>query len=363
MAKEDSLYDQPAPKKEKTPVVQAGLPPSRSKPRMARNSILTLLLMLGLLGAAIYVAYQTDLREERPEFEDVTLEDMTTGRGEATNPPVRAEWAIPEVDQSLEDIFTGNDNVSNTQLSPEELASAMEAIRIARSYARNKEWDLAEIQTRRALDVWPAMNVAQRMLGLIYTQKGQFDQAITMFNQALTTDPFSAETYSNLATAYMHKGQMNKAEEHLNTALKMQPNFILGNLNLGMLYLATGRYDGAAEHLQMAVDKMPKNPEIRNNLAVSLLRIGEYEGSRQHLQMLINADQSVAYAYFNIAITYTLEGNFQEAMNWIKEGSRHCSPIAFQQFISDPDFQELHVLPEFQSFIQEQFGVLPEFNG
>ena len=41
---------------------------------------------------------------------------------------------------------------------------------------------------------------------------GQFEQAILVLEQALESDPFSAETLNNLATAYMQKGMMDKAE-------------------------------------------------------------------------------------------------------------------------------------------------------
>jgi Flp pilus assembly protein TadD len=361
MVKEDSLYDPPTEKKEEPPV-PTELPPTRARARTIRSSVLTLVIMLSLLGLAAYVAYLTDQKGERPEFEDVTLEDLIADRRTPTNQSARAELMLPDMGQSLDQMLSENSKCPRAPQDPEELAVAMQAIRVAHNYARAKEWDLAELQVRRALEIWPAMNVAQRILGVIYTQKGQFEQAIMMLSQALTTDPFSAETYSNLAAAYMHKGQLEKAEAQLNTALKIQPDFAIANLNLGLLYLSTGRYNYAADYLELALEKMPGHSNIRNNLAVSLLRIGRYEDSRHHLQTLIDADESMAHAYFNMAITYTLEGDFKEALNWIEDGSRHCSPIAFQQFVSDPDFQELQTLPEFQSLIRGLYGELPEFN-
>ena len=361
MDKDDNIYLETPPTEKADKVTE--IAPPRVRARFIRNSVLTFLLMICLLAGAVYLAYINDQKGERPEFRDVKLEDMVAPKRVPTNQLSHASIVFPDVPASFEDLAQESSRFPTAPRDPEVLAAATEAVRLANNYVKAKEWELAELYIRRALDVWPAMNVAQRMLGVIYTQKGQFDQAITMLSQALTTDPFSAETYSNLATAYMHKGQLDKAENYLNTALKMRPDFIVANLNLGLLYLATGRYDWAAEYLELAVERLPNHVDVRNNLAVALLRIGRYEDARMHLQALIDSDADMAHAYFNVAITYTLEGDFEEAMRWIESGSSHCSPIAFQQFVSDQDFQELHVLPEFQSLLRGIYGELPELNG
>jgi hypothetical protein len=66
-----------------------------------------------------------------------------------------------------------------------------------------------------------------------------------------------------------------------------------------------------------------------------------------------------AYAYFNMAITYALDRDYKQAMVWIREGAKYCSPVAFQRFVSDSDFEGMRDYPEFQQMLQQMYGEVP----
>ena len=328
--------------------------PAELRARSMRNTVAFSAVMIVLLGIATWIISLQEKRSEISHPEEPQPESpmltMSTPLVMTNLTPARLSAPTTLATPSAEEA---------AQVDPEKMAQAMGETRIANDYLMARDLEKAEIHARKALEIWPNMNAAMRMLGMVHTQRGQFDQAILELEKALKNDPFSAETYNNLATAYMQKGQMDKAEELLNTSLQISPNHRVAFLNLGLLNLTRGRYDAAADYLERALEQAPNDPSPRNNLAVALMRIGRYDEARKHLLFLVDLNPSVPNWYFNLAITYVLENNFPEAMNWIRKGAQLCSPMTCQKFLSDNDFNPMREYPEFKKLVESLSPSIP----
>lgn len=332
---------------------------AEARARTWRNSVgFTSLMLLMLALASWFIFSQEQEAEEISEEKPLPTAALLPLEGGATSSA--PELGLPELDALVPSAGGGGTPMEATAPDPEKAAAAMEQMRMADHYLRAREWDTAERHARQALKIWPNMNAALRMIGVIYTQRGQFDQAIAVLNKALRTNPFSAETYNTLASAYMHSGDMVKAEELLIHALELRPDYPDARFNLGMLYLAIGQYESAILYLEEAVQYMPNHAPVRNNLAVALFRVGQYEEARRHLQYLVDRFPEGAEPYFNMAITYVLEEDFQEALEWIQRGAQYCSPVLLQQYLADTDFDPLRGHPQFQSILRDVFPDLPD---
>jgi Flp pilus assembly protein TadD len=348
MSDHRDIYQKPEsePKKEGD-LPRHDLTPADFRARSMRNTVTFSAIMLVLLGIATWIISFQDSKNELPVPEESPSENpmLTTSVPLVMSNLTPASLSIPNTLEppSAEDA---------AEVDPEKMAQAMGETRIANDYLMARDLEKAEIHARKALEIWPNMNAAVRMLGVVHTQRGQFDQAILELEKALKNDPFSAETYNNLATAYMQKGQMEKAEELLNASLQISPDYRVAFLNLGLLNLARGRYDAAADYLGRAIEQAPNDPSPRNNLAVALMRIGRYDEARKHLRFLIDLNPGVPNWYFNLAITYVLENNFPEAMNWVRRGAQLCSPITCQKFLSDNDFNPMREYPDFKKLVE-----------
>ncbi|MEM7393076.1 MAG: tetratricopeptide repeat protein [Verrucomicrobiota bacterium] len=336
-------------------------PPGRKAvARSWRNSVLVVVFMAILLGVCAWVGDMLLHRHDRPDLEGVEAPFPSPVKLESTVLPRFDEEPvldIPKLDepQNLE-AEVASEREKN---DPEAIEEAMRDIRIAQRYIAEGNWESAEVYATKAIKRRPDMNLALRVLGVIYTQRGRFDKALSVLLAAREGDRFNADVYCNLAAVYMHKGMLPKAEEMLQTALKISPDFPSADLNMGLLYLMSGRFKWAAEFLGRSVERFPKNEYARNNLAVALLRVGKYEESRVHLRELMNLDPDLSHAYFNMAITYSLERDFENAMIWIQEGARHCSPVSFHRFMSDTDFNGIRNYPPFQQLIKALYGESP----
>jgi len=242
----------------------------------------------------------------------------------------------------------------------QKIAEAMTQVRQAYKYMESREWDGAERHGLEALKLWPDMNAAMRLLGFVYTQRGQFDQAIAILQKSLETEPFSAETFNNLATAHMQKWELSMAEDLLHTALEINPDYVVSHINIGLLHLINGRYELAADHLQRALEISPDMVNVRNNLAVAMIRLGRYDEARRQLDTIMREMPGRASAYFNMAITYVQERNADEALLWLHRGAKLCSPVVCRNYLADTDFDPIRNHPGFQALIENLYPELPK---
>lgn len=342
------IYTKPDQKPAAKPDLPAYEPtPEEMRLRTRKRIFNSSLIMLALLiGAAIFF-YAQDLGLERNPLMELL---RGPGQGSGTIFRVTATNLItgPGTELDLE-----AEAKSAPNIPPQKMAEAMGHMRIANQYLMDRDLDAAEKNVKSALAIWPEMNAALRMLGVIYIHRGQFDQAILILERALQSDPFSSETLNNLATAYMQKGQLEKSEDLLLTALQIRGDNFTTQVNLGLLYLLWARYDQAAEHLESAVQFMPDNASVRNNLGVSLMRIGQFDRARQQFQRLIDQTPDRSQPFFNMAIAYALERQHAEAMTWLRQATQRCSPQEAQHRLMDSDLDGLRGLPEFQALTRE----------
>ena len=330
------------------------LQPSTVKPPHYKAIVLLVFMIILLAGVAIYFSD----KESGGALGD--YDHLLTPSLVATNIPGARERRTTDV-SSIESLLTDIGITSQEPpptLSPQRMAEAMAHVRSAQQFIRSRDMDRAEKEIEAALNVWPDMNIAVRLLGSIYTQRGQFDQAIVLLERSLTRDPFSAETLNNLAINFMQKGMMGKAEELLITSLQIRPEYGVAYINLGFVHLRQGRYDLAAENFELGLMQTPNSPGVLNNLAVSLIRLGDIKGAREKLQELVDMAPGRATAYFNMAISYVMEGDYETAMEWVLRGADICTPVQLQSYLSDSDFDPLRTHPPFQRLVRERF---PDF--
>ena len=331
--------------------------------RTRTTTILLALFMLGLLSAAIWLIRKQEKKLDREESGEVLSVPGATpvplpsasqlGQSSTGGLPA-AESAPP-----LEPPTPPAPRAGAPALTPEQSAQAMTELRTAHEYLRARDLDRAEEHTRRALAIWPEWTSALRVLGLIYTQRGQFEQAIAALDQAIAQDPMSAEAVNSLATAYMQKGWMGRAEELLHKVEVMNPNYWPAHLNLGLLYILKKDYGPAVDYLERAVEQVPKDAGPRNNLGVAQMRIGRFEDARRNFQVIIDQAPENPAPYFNIAISYVLEKKLDESLEWIRKGAERCSPMTCQSYLADQAFNPLRNYGPFQQLMPTLYPQLP----
>jgi len=357
MSDEHGIYeraDQDSPKAE------GGIPYNAmrdDRPRMWRTFGLFILLMVGILSITSYFLYQEEQELEDQANLGSELEEVDSQGTNDVDIPVPVIESVFQPYIDLDNNFQVDDLGELTVArDPDKIVEAMREARMARDYLAQREYDGAQLHCERALEIWPDMNVALRLLGVVFWKRGRFDESIMVLERALEGDPFSAEIFNNMAMAYLQKGQPDKARDLLETALDLNPEFYITSINLGFLYLTQRRYDLAAEYMEFGLTGFPDNVNARNNLAVALMRLHRLDEAREHLRRVMDASPGVAYPYFNMALTYVVGGDAETATEWVLQGDRNCTLRELQEFLADPDFDDIRNYGPFRDFVAEKFS-------
>jgi tetratricopeptide (TPR) repeat protein len=132
---------------------------------------------------------------------------------------------------------------------------------------RDKLWEKAEAQFRKALNLEPSWTNHSYLGVLRYTQR-RFDEAESEFKAGLALAPENAKLWSNLASVYLRIGATKdrEAEDALKRAIESDPRYADAVSNLGVLQFSQRRDAEAARTFARAADLSPEDPDLWRNL-------------------------------------------------------------------------------------------------
>src|SRR6266436_2909370 len=117
----------------------------------------------------------------------------------------------------------------------------------------------------------PGCWMAHYNLGIALRDRGETDQAITHYRQAIALRSAYAEAHYNLGRLLADKGEFNDAVDHYEAALAINPDDPDAHNNLGATFVQQGRIDDAIAHYQKALATQPDYAAASCNLADALL--------------------------------------------------------------------------------------------
>ncbi len=239
------------------------------------------------------------------------------------------------------------------------MEEALEAFRTAATHLVNRQFDQAEERALAALEAFPDLAAAQRILGLIYIQQGRIDRAISILETSLRLEPFNPEALTNLAFAYLQAQNPGLALELIETCRRLHPEYRPAIIQHGLMLMTQPDSEEAVETLREAVEVFPTLPGVRNNLAVALARRGQIDEARSVLRDLLELDPDNFSALFNLGGLYALETNAPAAVPWLRRAMQQISSSEFRRYLNDPDLAPIRDSEEFRQFLLEIDPVLP----
>jgi serine/threonine protein kinase/tetratricopeptide (TPR) repeat protein len=123
---------------------------------------------------------------------------------------------------------------------------------IAYLYYFVRQYDQALSQCTKALEIDPNFHWAYDVKGLAYLQKGEFEEALQSFKQAVSLSETSMDYSCHLAQAYALGGMNQEAQEILNGLIE---KIEMGNVPLheiALIYKALGNRDQTLNFLERA---------------------------------------------------------------------------------------------------------------
>lgn len=158
---------------------------------------------------------------------------------------------LPAVHVALADLQRRQENYAAAVVSYDAAIALMEAasgsnwfLHYARaiSHERLKNWDEAETDFRRALELNPDQPQVLNYLGYSLVERQEkLDEALDMIERAVTARPESGYIVDSLGWVLFRLGRYDEAVDHMERAVELMPVDPVVNDHLGDVYWAVGR--------------------------------------------------------------------------------------------------------------------------
>ena len=184
------------------------------------------------------------------------------------------------------------------------------------------QYDEAISDYTEALKINPRYAETYVNRGTAYYSKGQFDQAISDCTEALKINPRLAEAYFNRGTAYGNKDQYDEAISDFTKGLEINPRDADAYVNRGTAYGKKGQYDQAISDYNKALEIGPISAEACNNLAWLLATAKEprIRNGKKAVELALRACELSEWknpGYLDtLAASYARVGDFGNATKW-----------------------------------------------
>jgi len=236
------------------------------------------------------------------------------------------------------------------------MATISEALALALKYHQAGELEYAESIYRQILQADPGHAEALHLMGVIASQRGRNDLAITYLTQAVAGNPRVAAFHANLGCALEAVGRPAEAAASLERALGLNPtdavtHYNLGNAlraqkkfaqaaasyrqavqlkpdlvqaheNLGNVLQELCRPDEALVSYQAALRCQPERSATHRNLGVALADLGRVAEAKASFARAIQGNPGDAEAHLNHALACLLLGDFERGLPEAEWGRR-----------------------------------------
>jgi TolB-like protein/Flp pilus assembly protein TadD len=182
------------------------------------------------------------------------------------------------------------------------------------------DWDAAEASLHKAAELEPGSAEVPRIQSYLARTLGNLDEAISLYRQAIASDPLRASSYDSLSFLLYCAGRYDEAESLLQKALALDP-------------LATAVHSTHAEILlakrqpQQALAEAEQEPSDWAKLSREALAyhdLGRHQDSDKALAMLIETHSTDAT--FQVAEVYAYRGEIDKAFEWLERSYEWRDP-------------------------------------
>jgi tetratricopeptide (TPR) repeat protein len=190
------------------------------------------------------------------------------------------------------------------------------------TFYQKGELDNAIRQYHEAIHLKPDYPQAYNNLGMALNAQGHIDDAVSQFEQALRLDQNYAEAHNNLGIAFLQQNRTDDAIRQFKEALRLQPGLAQAHYNLGAALGNKGQIDDVLHEFQEAVRLQPDYPNAHYQLGLALARSGQPAEAVRQYQEAISLQPGFADAHNSLGILLYQQRRIDEALREFQEAVR-----------------------------------------
>jgi eukaryotic-like serine/threonine-protein kinase len=214
-------------------------------------------------------------------------------------------------------------------------------------YLSDFDWDGAEREFRRALELTPNSADTYDLYGRLCSALERYDEAIALQTRAQELDPLAHPV--DVATAYLRAGRHDEALEAALRALEFDSRYARAHATVAWCLALMGRLDEALVRMQTAVSMSPGDTLWLGQLGQLHGMAGHMDEARAVLRQMEEWSRERYVSPYHLAYVYTGLGDRDNAVACLQQASEKRAgavygikgSFLFTTLRSHPGFQAL----------------------
>jgi len=177
-----------------------------------------------------------------------------------------------------------------------------------------EEWQTTVRHKFYMLKLAPNSPIAHFGCGNFYKEKGQDEQAIPYFSQAIALKPDYVQAYLNRGSAWAGVGDYARALQDYDKVVELSPDYAETYNNRGLSNQKLHHFDKAIRDFTKAIELAPEHAQAYNNRGSAYNDIREYQRAERDFTRAIELMPAYAQAHNNRGVIYNNTHDYKRAI-------------------------------------------------
>jgi TolB-like protein/Tfp pilus assembly protein PilF len=214
------------------------------------------------------------------------------------------------------------------------------------------DWNAAEREYRRAVELDPKYPVAHHWDGGFLSAMGRHDEALQHATTAQRLDPLSLIIQTWIGLRYYFAGKHELAIAEYLKAIELDGDFAPAHWHLGWAYEQTGRVDEGIAEAKRALALDEGNLLYLASLGHAYAKAGMVTEARETLARLAEASKSRHVSAYHVGVIHIALGDTNAGLSWLERAYEEQSPwIGYLNV--DPRVDRVRSNPRFESLLRK----------
>jgi tetratricopeptide (TPR) repeat protein len=226
---------------------------------------------------------------------------------------------------------------------------------------QNGQLALAEEDFRTVIALDPLSGAAHVNLGVAYMREKRWDDALVELRKAQSLSPHEPGIPLNIGLAHYRKNEFAAAIEPFAASLQLAPQSLQARYLLGLCYCFTHRYQQAADTLSPLWDKESNNPNYLYVLTIAAGKSSNATLEKQAVDRMLAIGQNAPEFHLYIGKAWLAKGNPEKALEEFNVAASARPNLPLVHYFIGRAYLEQHAYPRAEAELLKDVTIEPTF--
>jgi tetratricopeptide (TPR) repeat protein len=220
---------------------------------------------------------------------------------------------------------------------------------------------LAEDDFRRVIALDSKSAAAHVNLGVTYMREKRWDDALIELKKAESLSPNEPGIRLNIGLAYYRKSDFDSAVEPFTAALQGAPNSLQARYLLGLCYFFTNKYKEAVDTLAPLWDKESSNLNYLYVLSIAASKSSNADLQKQAFDQMLAIGQNTPEFHLYVGKAWLAEGATNHALEEFHTAASARPDLPLVHYFLGRTYLEQHAYAQAEAELQKDAAIEPDF--